>query len=328
MGETKPGERFIKRVTIDITTKCNLRCIMCSSWRETDNHDMPIELYKKIAIEVFPHTHELFFSCAYEALMSEYFINILEFTEQFNIPETVLISNGLLLNQENIVAVVKSKLNTLLISIDGATKQTYERIRRGGNFELLISNIEKLNKIKAGLHSDSPKIIFTAALMKSNLKELIQLIHLARRLSIKKINFKPMKIDVKEMEKESLLDSKDLVARFIDRAHQVAEEEDIDIGIAPEISTYLGGGGKDNRNEEESGGKHIQKKCIEPFPSMYILPDGKALPCTIWQEKPMGDFREQSFKDIWEENEYSALRDGLASGNFRQGCERCYYMCC
>lgn len=38
-------ERFIKRVTIDITTKCNLKCIMCSSHFQTDKYDMPLDLY-------------------------------------------------------------------------------------------------------------------------------------------------------------------------------------------------------------------------------------------------------------------------------------------
>jgi radical SAM protein with 4Fe4S-binding SPASM domain len=59
---------------------------------------------------------------------------------------------------------------------------------------------------------------------------------------------------------------------------------------------------------------------------MYILPDGRVMPCTIWQENPIGDFREQHFKDIWQDREYLRLRDELVTGNFREKCRKCCYM--
>jgi radical SAM protein with 4Fe4S-binding SPASM domain len=285
---------------------------------------MPLELYKEIARGAFGYTQELFLSCAHEPLMSRYFIDILEFTRQFNIPQTVLISNGLLLNEDRIFAIIESQLSTIIISIDGATKQTYEKIRKGGDFELLISNVKKLNEEKGKLCSEAPGIIFTAALMKSNIEESTQLIRLAHSLNIKKVNFKPMKVDVDEMAKESLLGSKGSVDKFIKEAKQVAREEGVELGLAPEFSSYTA----DKTNgKEKTGTEHLQKRCIEPFPSMYILPEGKVLPCTIWQGRPLGDFSRQGFEEIWEADEFSSLREELANGKFRQACRSCYYMC-
>jgi radical SAM protein with 4Fe4S-binding SPASM domain len=303
---------------------------MCSSWFEASDYDMPFELYRKIAIEVFPYTRALFFSCGHEPLMSSYLVEILEFTKQFNIPLTSVITNGTLLNEANIVKMVQVKLSTLFISIDGATKQTYETIRRGANFGSLISNIEMINKIKESLHSDKPNLIFTSVLMKSNLEESKQIVHLARSLNIKQVNFKPIKIEYEEMKKESLLDSRDLVVKSLEQAVEVGKEEiKVEIApemieIAPEMSDYL--------NDQSSKGKDLRseqmcKKCIEPFPSMYILPDGRVWPCTIWNGEPMGDFKGENFKDIWERDVYLEIRDRIASGSFSERCKKCYYMC-
>ena len=40
------------------------------------------------------------------------------------------------------------KLDTLNISIDGATKETYETLRRGGSYEKILENLETVKKIK------------------------------------------------------------------------------------------------------------------------------------------------------------------------------------
>jgi molybdenum cofactor biosynthesis enzyme MoaA len=71
----------IKRITMDITSKCNLRCIMCPPRdNAASGYDMSVEVYEKIASQVFAHTEELTLSCAYEPLMSRSFEEIMRIT--------------------------------------------------------------------------------------------------------------------------------------------------------------------------------------------------------------------------------------------------------
>src|SRR6185436_14141221 len=73
------------------------------------------------------------------------------------------------------------------ISIDAATRATYERIRVGGDFDRLIANIGLLQRCKARLGSRFPVITFNFVLMRSNVGELPDLVDLAQRLGVEGI---------------------------------------------------------------------------------------------------------------------------------------------
>jgi MoaA/NifB/PqqE/SkfB family radical SAM enzyme len=75
-------------------------------------------------------------------------------------------------------------VHQLCISIDGATKETYESIRIGGKFDKLMSNIKALNAAKEDLSSRLPKIWFNITLMRSNIRELPHLVKLAHTLQV------------------------------------------------------------------------------------------------------------------------------------------------
>jgi radical SAM protein with 4Fe4S-binding SPASM domain len=315
------NERFIKRLLIDITTKCNLFCIMCGVPHQKDKYDMPPDLYTKIASQAFIHTEEIWFSCGYEAFMSRYFLDILEFTKKFSIPKSSIITNGTLLNERNIIKIVESGLSRLIISIDGATKFTYEKIRKGANFELLISNIDKLNRIKSELSSDAPELIFTVTLMQSNIKEFPKIILLASKLGVKEVWCKPIQAIPPALEQEILTNNKDMVVQIFNEAKDIARRLKIEIGSSPDMAKYI-----INDNEPTNKQDNSIIKCREnPFPIIFISPDGKVKPCTMWRQAPIGDFKLQNFNDIWNQQEYRKLREEVARGNLRESCKKCLY---
>ena len=64
-----------------------------------------------------------------------------------------LLSNGLLFNQTNWEKFIDNKTGYIMltVSIDAATKETYEKIRRSGNFDILKQNMQFASKLrKAG----------------------------------------------------------------------------------------------------------------------------------------------------------------------------------
>ena len=52
----------------------------------------------------------------------------------------IVITNFLLLDEKIMKFIIKNKIN-LVISVDGATKDTYEQIRKGASFDKIISNL-------------------------------------------------------------------------------------------------------------------------------------------------------------------------------------------
>jgi radical SAM protein with 4Fe4S-binding SPASM domain len=320
------NNRFLSRVLIDATNRCNLRCIMCGvplDYRK--KYDMPLDIYKKIAQQVFRYTKSVWLSCGYEAFMSKDFLDIIEYIK--DVPFSVLITNGTLLNETNISKLIEAGLGRLFISFDGARKETFEEIRKGANFEKIISNIKLINNLKEEHSSLKPEVCFTTTLMKSNIEEFTQVIQLAYQLKISTICCKPVQILFPEMEKEDLRKIEDIAMHCFNQAQELTEKLGIKLEPTPDLLRLLKKDEEIPRFMFDSSGKaNSVKKCGECLPILFISPDGKVKPCTMWKEAPIGDFMVQDFWEIWEADEFKKLRSETDSGNFREDCLKCPYL--
>ena len=197
------------KVTIDVSNKCNLRCRMCHF--SFDNvfhqpaHHMRPEMFERIAASVLPHAHTVVLSAGNEPLMSPWFTEILRLVAPYKIPALYFLTNAQLLTKKISEAVIEAGVTQVQISADGATKETYERIRRGARFETLLRNIQYLTDRKQELQRSSPRLQFNVVLMKSNLEELEHYVDLAEQLGVEWIAARHLlQITGLEMEHESL----------------------------------------------------------------------------------------------------------------------------
>jgi len=67
---------------------------------------------------------------------------------------------------------IPSMANNYRFSIDGATRQTYESIRRGASFEKLIDSLEVINKINKGKINRRISILINSILTMTNIYEI------------------------------------------------------------------------------------------------------------------------------------------------------------
>ena len=197
------------KVIIDVSNKCNLRCQMCHfSFDDVFHqpaHHMRPEQFERIAASLLPYAHTLVLSAGNEPLMSPWFTEILRLVAPYKIPELYFLTNAQLLTERIVEAVIESGVTQVQISADGATKETYERIRRGARFETLLRNIRYLTDRKRELQVSSPRLQFNVVLMKSNLEELEQYVDLAEQLGVEWIAARHLlQITGLEMEHESL----------------------------------------------------------------------------------------------------------------------------
>ena len=85
-----------------------------------------------------------------------------------NNAEIYLVTNGHNLNRKEIPALFDSKINTITFSFDGISQETYEKVRRGGNFRRTVDNIK--NFVIA--HNGEAKFAINFTVMKENLHEV------------------------------------------------------------------------------------------------------------------------------------------------------------
>jgi radical SAM protein with 4Fe4S-binding SPASM domain len=163
------GIRPLKMET-DVTNQCNLRCTFCHfshqhiSSRKRD--DISIEDFTHLAEQVFPLSASVNLAYTAEPLLHRRFGELLTIAERYRVPSVGITSNALLLDEARIEQAIVGRLNHAVISIDGATKASYERLRRNGRFDRLVDNVRCVNEQKRRLNTRAPQLAFSFIMMR------------------------------------------------------------------------------------------------------------------------------------------------------------------
>lgn len=321
---------------IDITNNCNLRCVMCNfsdpRYYKVRKQQISVEKFEELASQVFSRMNKVSLSFGAEPLLHTKIDQLLAILADYKVPYTYMHSNGLLLRKSNIEAMIQHGFSSLSISIDGATKETYEKIRIGGNFEKLIGNLQLLKQMKADNGVEHPTVSFNFVIMRQNMHELPAFIDMAAELGAVGVNATHMiawdRVGNQDM---AATYEKERCNNYLALAHQRANEHGISF-IAPEpfeLETREGLVVSTHERSEEVFAydcSSVSETVACPFPWVFVAVDmrGNVLPCGWWyNEKPMGNIHEQNFFDIWQGKPYERLRQRLSESKLKGACSKC-----
>jgi MoaA/NifB/PqqE/SkfB family radical SAM enzyme len=118
-------------------------CISPETKRKTSYLSM--SKFRKI-IDEFPFLEKISLVGAGEPLLNSELFDMIDYCKVKKI-RVGFATNGMLMSEKTSEKIISSGLNWLNISMDGATKDTYEKIRKGADFNLLINNISMAKMI-------------------------------------------------------------------------------------------------------------------------------------------------------------------------------------
>lgn len=133
-------------------TACNLVCKSCRTTPLITDMDS-IHLNESQFSYLFPNIQEVKIAGMGDPFFSKYYFNMLQrnLKEKFvNIQKLDLHTNGLLFNEANFNKIHEYNrdiLNTVEISIDASSSDTYKTVRNG-NFTMLLNNLKYIKTIK------------------------------------------------------------------------------------------------------------------------------------------------------------------------------------
>ena len=314
--ETAKRDRRWLRAYLDTNWSCNIGCRICL--HSVIDHgpirhgSMSLELFAKIARDVFPITQHLSLSCSAEPLMSGIFVDVLKSIGEYNVPFVEFITNATLLNERNIDAIISSDVDLMLVSVDSADKEVFEKIRVGAKFEKVIGNLEKFQKAKRERGAAKPALRFSAVLMRSTIEGLEDLMRLAHRLGAEGINFRHLiPYAPLHLKEESLFYHKELANEHLFRARALAGKLNFKTFHLPDVFC-------DDANPPE-----MKIDCRLPWEAIFIRANGNVVPCESQLSIVMGNLAEQSFDKVWNSPAYVKLREELTTGNYREACIKC-----
>jgi MoaA/NifB/PqqE/SkfB family radical SAM enzyme len=134
----------------DPSSICNLHCPLCPTGQGRTERTKTITRlsdYKKVIDDLKKYLFFVHITNWGEPLVNPELVKMIAYANKNNI-DTVLYTNLTLLKTRAAAALVRSGLNEIIVSIDGATERTYAKYRIGGNFNQVLSNLKLLVAIK------------------------------------------------------------------------------------------------------------------------------------------------------------------------------------
>jgi MoaA/NifB/PqqE/SkfB family radical SAM enzyme len=185
------------RVSLYLTRRCNLQCDRC--WRESfqtrDLIDTPPKVIDAV-VEAVPQFQSVLLHGDGEPLMHPNLPEILTRIKK-RLPSTGGVgipTNGMLMDSRTVGDLVDRGVNWLEISMDGATKSTMERIRRGCHFETVVENLS--HAVEYGKKTRRGEVLFSIHFTYrpgENVHEIPALMRLACSLGIDNVTVEPLR---------------------------------------------------------------------------------------------------------------------------------------
>lgn len=311
-------------LTIETTLNCNLRCIMCDDEERrrinTTDSVMPFGLFERIIKETFSTLKEVNLTAIGEPLMCPYLSRILDILRAHSI-RLELITNFSILSDALMEKLLKV-LSNLCISFDGASKKTFEKIRRGSNFDTIIKNIKRFNEARRRLNEgEKPRLLFNVVLMRSNIEELPNIIKLARDLEVHSVSCSHVLIFERALDEESLFRHKMLANEFMLKAQKRANRLGVSLNM-PKLFRI------DPINNDLSLDKtrfisNEHRTCDFLWKRSFIRFNGDVAPCCAPRRPIMGNIYRQSFEEIWNGEIYREMRRRLNTQDPFECCKFC-----
>jgi MoaA/NifB/PqqE/SkfB family radical SAM enzyme len=146
---------FPDRFYVESTNVCNLDCIMCPTGLHIDTRPkgfMAWELYTSIIDEIAPYAEAVVLHSWGEPLLHKRIIEMIEYAKAKGCwVETS--TNATRLTEDVSRKLLDAGLDRIYLSMDGLTKETYEKVRVKGKFEEVLGNIERFLELKHELGS-------------------------------------------------------------------------------------------------------------------------------------------------------------------------------
>jgi radical SAM protein with 4Fe4S-binding SPASM domain len=284
---------------------------MCeiSYWAEKGG-DLRLDKLQKM-VEHLPKLKRVDLTGIGEALINRSFFDLLEWLKARDVYVT-LNDNFTLMTEKAARRFVDLGVDQIFLSLDGATKETYEQIRVGANFDKVLFNARRLMQIKGERGKKRPEVKINTVVCSTNYRELPAIIELAHDMGIGMVQF----VNVITFENTTNLDTAG-VQREVQATFQATLERARRLGILVKIELF---------------DKLPVQRCDFPWKRNFVTYDGYVHPCCYTtqtgdrraqNQRSFGNLTEHSFEEIWNGDLYSVFRSKMQAGILPNACEHC-----
>jgi len=247
---------------------------------------MDFGLFKKIIDEVKDVNRHIWLHHFGEPALDKNLPAYIKYAKDCGI-RTGISSNGTKLTKDISKKIIEAGLDEIIISLDGATRETYNKIRINGEFNDVVKNIENLITAREELGKKNPYIILSIIQMNDTEKELDMFAD----------RWKDTKVDNILLKKfVTWCDQKEGVKDLAKKKHMVISEE------------------------------RKRPPCYYLWDSVVVYWDGTVVSCCRDFDGKMiiGNLKNNTLEEIWHSEKAIAIRERHKQGDFNFSiCKAC-----
>jgi len=301
-------------IQLEHTNYCNARCIMCCHADADKSKCMDLDE------AVFSRVGKLLPFCKYVGLhgYGEPFFarDLIKYFETYQAYGVRLYANSnLSYLPDDFLPYIRTQFEEINVSMDGFTKETFERIRRGLIFEEVVSNIRKLREacpqVKRNLH---------VTLMQENIAQADKAVLFAHEQGFASITFSRMVAMNEDMQSRDVRNNLEGTSSMLRRAQQRAEELGVPLRFPAELLTAT-------RQTPGSGDIRCHGICDVFMQQIYCGADGSMAMCCVNGLRSVGNILKfQTPEAYWKSGGVAALRQSFKGGRLPPQCRSCNFI--
>ena len=328
----RPGERLDnpRELYVEVTNRCNSLCVTCPLTFEPQEaeHYLTFDEFTAL-VDQFPGLKRTVLQGIGEPLLNRDLYRMIGYLHARGV-YVIFNTNAIVLSPKRQEELVASGLDELRVSCDGATPETYARLRGVNVLPKVLRNVGQMMDTRHRLGAAKPRVSLWFTGVKENIEELPQLVETAARLGVDEVYLTRMVFFGQGLatEEQSIYNAEqalhDKVVETVTRAGKRAA----DLGLA-----FKGAGAL--APEEYAGGpppvKNPWQGCRRPWRLGYITANGNALPCCVapFTDVPYDDivlgniYQPGGFNAVWNGARYQEFRRKHQSDDPPDACRRC-----
>jgi MoaA/NifB/PqqE/SkfB family radical SAM enzyme len=322
-----------RSIYIEPTSRCNELCQQCprTLLSREDDRDLSFDDFRYI-VDQFPVLERVVLHGLGEPLLNKDLPQMIRYLKARG-TYVLFNSNGILLNAKRGQELIDAGLDEYRLSMDGATRETYARVRGVDAFDKIWRNIRAFIARQKEQNESLPAVSLWFTAMKENLHELPGLIDLVYEHGIPEVYLQRLVYFERGLahSQQSLFrraTSEEL--ELVHRCEQMCQERGITFnaaGSATPLESLIRADLLETSDRPWSG-------CRRPYTLTYITSSGNVLSCCFapfghksareyQEERVLGNIFQEPIEAIWHGERYEAFRRAFESDHPARHCSQC-----
>lgn len=299
----------ITRAQIELSSKCNFRCITCRHGYFDYGENMTDFVCDILRTNILPGLKVLELQGTGESLLSSQSETMIKIAAEYG-TEVTLITNGSLLDERMITELVKAEAQ-LVVSLDGSNSEIFSLHRPVGNFGRIIDGITTLREIRMRNKPNKFSLVVNMVLTQLNYEDLPSMIDLLSNLGVDFLFVSEVRecMPDKGVWERLNLQSVSHSMEFKNMIHRCEE-----------FSKQRGIGFAFNPNIKPDGIK--KRLCEAPWKHIFVSANGDVSICCELSVA-FGNLNDRGLDEILNCNELTHFRNEMLAGNYDIHCQNC-----